>query len=516
MTHAPANRPSSEPHRPGELRFALPGTLVFLALGLPRVLLHEMWRDECGPWLFAASPSLGGLLSDTAYEGHPWLWFVVVWLVRRAVDHPVAMQIFHLLIATGSVFVLLRFGPWSRPVRLLLAGGYFLFFEYAVLARNYALGVLFLYLFCALAGARERPRSTGRFAAVGALLFLLAQTSVFGAILALAGVVWLAADRLVANRLRTDPTTAPAPGWKPGLAAALAVAGVALAALDTAPPPDSAFSAGWRWSLDPPTLWQSLGTLERAYLPFPDPGRFFWDTTLLDPRVGVRAGLAAALALAFAWVLRRRPAALAFWLAATSGTLAFFYLKHPGHLRHHGHLFLALVAALWLAARERSGESEARSATVGTALLVPLLLVHGAAGVYASWMDLRLPFSSSFEAARFAEERGLDRLPLAGHPDHPSSCVAMWLDREMYYPRGDRVGTWVRWDRERMPPPSEGEALARVRRRAVELGEPVLLFAGFVLPSPPPGVEELHRTAPGIVHEVWAIYRVSPSAAEAP
>lgn len=477
---------------------------MFLLLGLPRVLMHEIWRDECAPWLFAANPSPIELLSDVAYEGHPWLWFVAVWLVRRAVDHPLAMQLFHLLLATGSTFVLLRFGPWSRSLRVLLAGGYFLFFEYTVLARNYAFGVLFLFLFCALAGTAKRPRSTGAFVALGALLFLLAQSNAFAAILALAGVVWLAAEWL----WRT-PESPPVSIWKPGLAAAVALAGVALAAVDMVPPPDSGFGWAWRLSLDPPALWKSLGALERAYLPFPEPGLSFWDTTLLDSWPGARAVLGVALALACAWVLRKRPAALVFWLTANFGTLAFLYLKIPGHLRHHGHLFLALVAALWLAAR--AAPSRASSGEpVGTALLVPLLLVHLAAGLYASWMDLRHPFSSSFEAARFAARQGLDRLPLAGHGDHPSSCVALWLGREMYYPRGDRVGTWVRFDLGRQPAPSREEVLAGVRRRAAKLGQPVLLFADFDLPAPYPGIEVLYRPEPAIVQEVRAVYRVSP------
>lgn len=78
------------------------------------------------------------------------------------------------------------------------------------------------------------------------------------------------------------------------------------------------------------------------YLPFPRPGIGFWNTNLLDSWPGFQAVLSGVLLLLVGWVLRRRPAALAFWLAATFGTLAFLYLKYFGYLRHHGHLFLAL------------------------------------------------------------------------------------------------------------------------------------------------------------------------------
>jgi len=487
---------TSLPSFSAERRFALYGGLVYGLVGLPRVVLHEMWRDECGPWLIGqASSSFSELLANTANTGHPWLWYTSVWVLGRLVGHPMAMQFFHLLLATGTAYVVLRFAPWSRSVRLLLTGGYFLFFEYAVIARNYAFGVLFLVLFCAVAN-RHRSRPW----AVGVLLFLMAQTSVFGAILTLAAVVWLGVDLLERHRSGRSPDLGATL-----LAGGLALAGVVVGALDMLPPADG-LHTGWRLWLDFSGMGEVLATLQPAYLPFPRPGIGFWNTNLLDAWPGFQVVLSGVLLLLVGWVLRRRPAALAFWGAATFGTLAFLYLKYFGYLRHHGHLFLALVAALWLAAR---GTDKAPPfSRLGRGAWVGLLLIHLAAGLYAGWVDLRRPFSDSREAARFARARRLSDRPLAGHPDHTSSCVALWLEHEMYYPRGDRVGTWVRRDRQRGSPLSLEEALHRVRRRAAELGEPVILFGGFRLPRPLPGVEELYRTEPAVVNEVLAIYRV--------
>lgn len=161
-------------------------------------------------------------------------------------------------------------GSWW--VRLLIAGSYFLFFEYTVLARTYALGVLFLWGFCALVGTRQHVEMRGSFLAAGGLLFLLAQTNVFATILTLAATLWLIADWLWSRESPREPV------WKPGLAVGLALGGVALAAADMIPPPDSGFLPGWRLTWAPVVLAKSLGSLERAYLPFPQPGLSFWDT----------------------------------------------------------------------------------------------------------------------------------------------------------------------------------------------------------------------------------------------
>ncbi len=48
------------------------------------------------------------------------------------------------------------------------------------------------------------------------------------------------------------------------------------------------------------------------------------------------------------WLLRRRPAALALFGLAPWRSFAS-PMPVPGSLRHHGHLFILLVAALWLA-----------------------------------------------------------------------------------------------------------------------------------------------------------------------
>jgi len=87
------------------------------------------------------------------------------------------MQLLHVLIATAFVFLLARHGPFSRLQTILFAVGYFPLFEYALVSRGYGLGVLLAFAFCAAFEARYR-----RPVLLGGLLFLLANTTVYGLI----------------------------------------------------------------------------------------------------------------------------------------------------------------------------------------------------------------------------------------------------------------------------------------------------------------------------------------------
>jgi hypothetical protein len=167
----------------------------------------------------------------------------------------------------------------------------------------------------------------------------------------------------------------------------------------------------------------------RAFVPLPRPELHFWNTNLLDawPTLQSAAGLLT-LALAAA-VLWRRKVALATFCLGAMGILAFGYVKLVGELRHQGHVWLLFIAALWLA----GGVQEDRRSWRARALLI-LFILHCGAGVLASWMDLRHPFSNGAAAAELIRSAGLDRHPLLGHREPPAATVALYLGRPLYSP----------------------------------------------------------------------------------
>lgn len=449
----------SEDSAAGRLRFAGLLTAAFVVLTLPRLLLHELWRDEAWLWVVVTeSRSLSDLFEPLARSGQGYLFPVLCFLVRQLWTSPRALQLLHLLVAGIAVFAFARWAPLGRRERALFVLGYFPFYEYAVLSRHYVAGMLLVWLACI--GARGRRPAI----VLGAALGLLCQTTIYGFVLALAIACgwWLDLRLRPSERVpisRADALTGL------GLGLAGAVAGL----VQLIPEPGTSFAPGWRFGWDPAQALQALAMPWRAFVPLPRPGLHFWNTNLLDPWPFVQgaAGLAM-LGLAAALLWRSKVALTTFFLGA-AGLLAFGYVKYIGVLRHHGHWWLLFAAALWL-----GGGLGRRTWRVRTLLV--LLIAHVAAGVYASVMDLRHPFSNGAAAAELIRNQGLDRYPLLGHREPPAATVALALGKPLYSPSRRVFATHPDWGPEqREMTPEEVRCAARDLARR-EGGDIVLVL----------------------------------------
>jgi hypothetical protein len=65
-----------------------------------------------------------------------------LWVITRFTTDPVAMQVLQLVIALGVWVLVWRLSPFRPVGKLLLLLSYYLFWEYFVVSRPYAIGVL--------------------------------------------------------------------------------------------------------------------------------------------------------------------------------------------------------------------------------------------------------------------------------------------------------------------------------------------------------------------------------------
>jgi hypothetical protein len=108
---------------------------------------HEPFVDEAQAWQLARSLPLSTLFEKfIRYEGSPGLWHFLLWTMCGVHVSYSGMHWIAGGIAVFGVALLLFRSPLPRSLKLSLPFTYFIAFQYAVVARNYALVPLLLFL----------------------------------------------------------------------------------------------------------------------------------------------------------------------------------------------------------------------------------------------------------------------------------------------------------------------------------------------------------------------------------
>jgi hypothetical protein len=484
-------------------RAGLVWLVAFFALGLAGILHHAMWRDEINVWLIVRdSPDFVTLFQNIKYEGHPPLWYLSLYGLVQFTHDPVAMQLFHLLLAVGGAFLFVRYAPFPLWQRVLFLFGYLPFYEYLLISRNYAYGTLFLLLFCAVYGRRP-----DRYLPLAGVLFLLANTNAYGLLLSFSLGVALAVEYFWSKRASKAPGEFAA-------GAALWLAGLATSALVIAPPRDSTLAggaSGWTLTFDANHFFTALSRIWSGYITVLVPNdAHAWEMVLFS--------VPALAMVAFgALVMARHPIALTFYLIATFGIFALTYARFIGAPRHFGHFWVALVVGLWLAAAAPAPATDTPPTGWGAfaerhkvKFFGFLLICQFAGGVVAYVRDWLVPYSASRQAAEYIRANGLDRLPIVGSRDYAVSPICGYLDRQIYYPESRSLRSFVLFNGTRdgeVGDPQILEQVSELTKRTPEL----LLIVNHELTGARPEltVAPLTQFTNSFINEeVYFLYRV--------
>jgi len=434
---------------------------AFLALGVVGLANHEMWRDELEIWLIARdSGSVGQLLQNMGTQGHPAIWYLLNFLLTRLTTNPLAMQLMNLAIGASAVALFFRRAPFSLVQRLLFCFGYFMLFEFTVISRGYGLGLLLIFAFCIRFQERRRLDLMG-----AAILFLLANTTVYGMIIA-AHVALLVTIHALAGRRHRKPWLDPT--WVASLAVVLV--GVAVGFGHTwmqgramGPAHVGAYSPAY----DLTWVASCLSTVIRGAVPLPDFSLYhFWNSNLLQllpGSTGILLGaLLAVTLLALATCRFRAKPALSFVFILGSATmLSVTFFVWYGWVRHHGQVFLWYVVCCWLwyglvsSGSAEEDTSPARGSGPAGATLTVLLLLQAVAGAHAYAMDLLHPFSNAKATGQYLSQDEFADVTLVGSVDYSMQPVAAYLDRKFYYPESGEYRTFLDWGPSRRLVPPE-------------------------------------------------------------
>ncbi len=488
--------------------FALATLLVFACLVAVLATWHEPWHDELQTWRLAIdSRSLADLVQNRRYEGHPVLPYLLLRALGLASRAWTSAMLAHAVIACASAWIVLAHAPFSRLHRVLIVFGYYFVFEYAVIVRPYGLGMLLALAACAGWCA---PQRRGKTAAV--LLILLANTSAVGLALGIALAFGFTVDASDdwGDRWWKQPSRLRV------LAVAVAVVTLVVitVALQILPPADAVYRGGGAGGSHE-SLWlvgRSVSLPARALLPFagslPD-GSTQWNTWVFEPtsrsQVVLTDLLGLALVLAGAVVVSRRRSALLLWVAACPGFLVYFAFFHPGGVRHHGYIVIALIVAAWLAyARPRTRWTPAfaraidRLEPLRAPTLTLLLLPMVGAALQLARADREQQFASASQIVALLRRDHLLELPIVGASYPWSQPVAALLDRPIYLTAEGRSSTWVDAGRVRYDRPARAmldsavRALSSTHCRLLVLSDSDTRFSPWLLP-------QMHRVSPRAV-----------------
>ncbi len=499
MTPEPAIREGTISAR-SALTFVF-GTLaaysILLAVGLIR---HEIWLDEAQAWLITcASKSLPDLHARLVWEPHPPLWYYLLYPLSRITVFPWGLQLTHWFVAVLSVAVFLRWAPFSRVQKVLFCFGYFPLFEYGVISRNYSLGILFFFIFCAC-----YPRFRGRPHLAYIPLFLMVFAHLFASILALAVALGMVAEAWLADR-----TLGPEQEKKRGntgretvwLVVFVCVCGAVFFWMK--PPVEMSLGAKTVLGFHPGRIVRVGCEIWRGMIPVPNLLRAsFWGSNIL-PMGSVATRCVGTLASFFVLAcalgtLKRKPYACLSFLSGTAAILLFSYVKGNTAIRHFGYIYILFVGAHWLSAHQHGNTSRFRQAMNRMAtmpfgrrlegagerlwnlrhrLLTSLFAVHAFAGVFAVGMDVARPFSSCKQAAELIRQRGLTDLPILAEKDLWTCAVTAYLGRPIRYIRSDRDGTYLIWDQARVEPARMEDIVDKVHAALRRRGEALILMS---------------------------------------
>lgn len=442
---------------------------TWTALFLILILNHEMWRDELQSWgLVRSSATPFDVITNLRHEGHPPLWYLVLWPITRVTRSVFGLQVVAFVVGSSAAWITLRKMPVSLVMRAAIVFSYFPLFEMGTISRSYSL----LWLLAVTASwLANRPQTPNWMIAV--VLTAMASTTVLAIPLAIAmaigiwGGPWFATPRRGPLDIRWVGLFTIVP---------LAAAAIALPAVGGGPQADIA-------RLSTSNLGASFAAVLHVAFPVTVADDGFWGRFLVREWTTWGPLLGVMIVVAMAWCLRRSRTALTVWTGSTLGFLVVLVATGVGmEPRRLSPLWAGAIAAVWFAAADRRIRPPAtrKSIPILTRVAISATLVATlCAAMWATKVDISIPFSGSATAADWIEAQagGDDFVILCAINAAMCSSVSIRLDVPAYTSATAEPFTFVDWKPGWSRTPKASDVPATAARLAQRTGKKVFIVA---------------------------------------
>jgi len=382
------------------------------------IVKHEPWADEAQAWLLARDSNPFDLLfKRLRYEGHPGLWYLILTPFSKLLPYR-SISLLSGLIATLGVYIFLRYAPFPKSIRFTLPFTYFIFYQYAVIARSYVL-LPTLFFLTAIA-YRDK---TARIYRYTLLLSLLAYTSVYTMLVAVALMLLHAVD-LIRARSELDRELV----MKQVKAYVAFAILIGLIVVQLWQPEDSSFARGYHLGI----------------------GRFLrLSRTVLNEsttEIGYLSIPILLISLIWFWL----KGALSVYLVSTFVVLALFSAKYYNSW-HQGIIFLIWVFAMWISfgseAKTEGKRKRLRDVieklTITSMIAVIGIQIFWSAAVSIS--DFRGPYSASRAVVKYIRSNHLEKKRIYATSFWTTSILAYFRENIFANHNGGRKPAFWFW-----------------------------------------------------------------------
>ena len=395
---------------------------------------HELWGDEIHSWNIArASAGFSDLLTNSRYEGHPPVWYIILWTISKFTQNPAYIQLVQFILASAVAFLVLFYSPFPIITGLLIPFGYYFLFEYGVLSRNYAIGILLALCVCLIL----RRDFKYKLLLYYSFLFFMSNTHLLA--LLLAGSLHLYFLGLNLEQRKKSLLIHIVLGTLIFLPSAYFIF----------PPSDSGLNIP---SLISNRELNHLGIISRAPLLafFPIPAWWnynFWNTQFLleiqNTYVALKPVallLSATLVGLAIFLLKNNKKSLALFTINLVLTFIIAFIFPLTAARYVGFIFLGFIVAFWLYCYE-TPVSRKNNRLVNLLLAIQLI-----AGAFSVVKDIQFPFSNSYKVNEL-----LKNIPANERIVTDIGCVnnvSAFTGKALYCIGPDREVSFVQWNNE--------------------------------------------------------------------
>lgn len=131
-------------------------TILYAVFTLIIVLHHEIWADEAQAWLVVRDLDIYGVIEHVRTEGHPLLWYFILFPLAKINLPVVSMQIINWLFVILAVSVFIWKSPFNTFCKIsVLCSSAFLYW-FPAIARSYCLIPFLLFLIAYLYKKQEK------------------------------------------------------------------------------------------------------------------------------------------------------------------------------------------------------------------------------------------------------------------------------------------------------------------------------------------------------------------------